>query len=193
MKKTFTLLLAILILSSCLVSFDDVGNDITTQDQDITIQEGNNLILDPIDIKLDPDKSPLPSYFALKEIKKGMTYKEVYEIAGLPQRMGEKVLTFGICNPIPTYIYDTRWGISIEIILGIRYNNYDEKTKDDDDVRGEFVVSHVFVNYPENGEFIVLAIIILFIILFPATAVFIIRKKKKRAIAATNSQAEQTA
>jgi hypothetical protein len=49
MKKiiSLTLLLAILILSSCLVSFDDVGNDITTQDQDITIQEGINLIFDP--------------------------------------------------------------------------------------------------------------------------------------------------
>lgn len=76
MKKFLSVFLALILLTVSLTScLEGVGIDPKVEETEVSFPP-----------ELDPDKEDLPSFDDMLKIEDGMTYEEVYTIAGLPQR-----------------------------------------------------------------------------------------------------------
>ena len=106
MKRFISVLLVLMLLTVSLTScLEGIGSDSKVEETEISFPP-----------ELDPDKEDLPSFDDMLKIEDGMTYEEVYAIAGLPQRKKDNM-------KIPTrpkaqsyvegtwYFYDTEEGI----------------------------------------------------------------------------------
>ncbi len=125
MKKTISVFLALILLTVSLTScLDGVGSDTKVEETEISFPP-----------ELDPDKEDLPSFDDMLKIEDGMTYEEVYAIAGLPQRKKDNM-------KIPTrpkgqsyvegtwYFYDTAEGIEFLVAyLSTSYSDYKETVR----------------------------------------------------------------
>lgn len=74
-------------------------------------------------IPLEPDKSNLPSYADLGNIKPGMTKDEVFTLVGNPQREEIRKMPISATSSLAVdrlcYIYDSSDGMSICVVWGV--------------------------------------------------------------------------
>lgn len=125
MKRFLSVLLALIILTVSLTScLEGIGGDSKVEEIEASFPP-----------ELDPDKEDLPSFEDMLKIEDGMTYEEVYAIAGLPQRKKDNMI-------IPTrpktqsyvegtwYFYDTEEGIEFMVAyLAASDSDYKEIVK----------------------------------------------------------------
>lgn len=107
MKKILFVLLVLILLTVSLTScLEGIGSE--------SIPEETKISFPP---ELDPDKEDLPSFDDMLKIEDGMTYEEVYAIAGLPQRKKDNMKIPARpkqshwSNEGTWYFYDTAEGI----------------------------------------------------------------------------------
>ncbi len=136
MKKCICVLFVVLLFFTSCDSINHIGdescfesqtNDSSAPNQpDLSLNNNQSMSLiispdqrDPYKLELAPDRTNLPKYSVLQEIKQGMTLEEVRLIAGHPQRTethrhiyGERSSTLDVTF----YIYDSLDGPSISIL-----------------------------------------------------------------------------
>ena len=97
MKRFISVLLVLILLTVSLTScLEGIGSDSKVEETEISFPP-----------ELDPDKEDLPSFDDMLKIEDGMTYEEVYAIAGLPQRKKDnmKIPT----SPMGPWSYEGTW------------------------------------------------------------------------------------
>lgn len=107
MKRFISVLLVLILLTVSLTScLEGIGSDSKVEETEISFPP-----------ELDPDKEDLPSFDDMLKIEDGMTYEEVYAIAGLPQRKKDNMKIPSLpkrshwSNEGTWYFYDTAEGI----------------------------------------------------------------------------------
>ena len=123
------LCLCLLCLTVCLASCNASSNPDVTTDRSET--ENSTSTESEIDwaqlsevygIPLEPDKTDLPSYDALKGITRGMTREEVFSLIGNPQRITVWIMSSdpekSSARETPCFVYDSSDGNSLVVLWG---------------------------------------------------------------------------
>ncbi|MCQ2428511.1 MAG: hypothetical protein MJ137_09005 [Clostridia bacterium] len=137
MKRALSILMFSLIVVSILVSCESTGdkppetsfyNETSSAPNQPDLSLNNNQSMsiiispdqrDPYKLELTPDRTNLPKYSVLQEIKQGMTLEEVRLIAGHPQRTETHRHIYDDRSStldVTFYIYDSLDGPSISIL-----------------------------------------------------------------------------
>lgn len=116
MKKfilIFCSLILCLNLISCAADKEEGATEETVKPMDDTLAT----IFEKCGIKFEPNRSELPTYEELTQIKKGMTYSEVYALVGHPQNWDTGNLISGqsITENRVYFIYKSSDGKSIKV------------------------------------------------------------------------------
>lgn len=123
------LCLCLLCLTVCLASCNASSNpDITTDRSETENSTSTESEIDwaPLSevygIPLEPDKTDLPSYDALKGITRGMTREEVFSLIGNPQRITVWIMSSSpgksSARETACFVYDSSDGDSLVVLWG---------------------------------------------------------------------------
>ncbi len=119
LMKKIILLIGVLFLCLSLISCG-TGNEEQTPEETVKpLDDKIKEIYDKCGVKFEPNRSDLPTYEQLTQIKPGMTYKEVCALVGHPQNwdIGRKPFPFGGSSATSAicFIYKSSDGKSIKV------------------------------------------------------------------------------